>query len=281
MKSHMVALLFLFLIIPGVASGQPSIAVSTTVAAPGQAVTVTVTGGPGQHFAVIGSSVNGGLSFGGVALGVGTDVTVFGTGNLDGSGQAVVPVTPPFSGTIFDRYYIQAATSLSPTFIPLAVSPVAVIRNGELLTGLTGPAGPPGAPGPPGGIGATGSPGPPGAMGLPGPIGPPGPQGPSEGWFNRNADVINLPANSVFLIWGRAVITNTTTTEVFSICSLHAPGELSSHNGVAHVPGNKTMTVALMGRLVTTSAVTVSIGCTGSGITVSPSIAAIKLTTLR
>ena len=51
------------------ASAQPQISLSTTVARPGEAVTITVNGDPGVYFAVIGSSVNGGFSYAGVALG--------------------------------------------------------------------------------------------------------------------------------------------------------------------------------------------------------------------
>ncbi len=79
----------------GLASAQPQIALSTTVVVPGQSVTVTVTGGPGQFYALIGSSVNRGFSYGGVALTAGADVMILAAGTLDGSGHATVSVVPP------------------------------------------------------------------------------------------------------------------------------------------------------------------------------------------
>lgn len=97
---------------------QTQMTLSTTVVSPGQGVTVTVSGGSGQYYAVIGSSVNGGFTYAGVPLGVGLDVAILATGTLDGAGHAVVTVTPPFNGTILDRYYLQAATSTSPDFVP-------------------------------------------------------------------------------------------------------------------------------------------------------------------
>jgi hypothetical protein len=41
--------------------GQPQITLSTTVVLPGERVVVRVMGGPGEFFAIIGSSVNGGF----------------------------------------------------------------------------------------------------------------------------------------------------------------------------------------------------------------------------
>ena len=95
-------------------AAQPlAIASSSSVVVPGQAVDVTVTGPPGQHVALIGSSVGSGFSYGGVPLAVGTDVVILGTGVLAG-GQASFRVTPPFRGATLDRYYLQAATSTNP-----------------------------------------------------------------------------------------------------------------------------------------------------------------------
>jgi hypothetical protein len=111
-----------------------------------------------------------------VALNVGADVLVHATGNLSGTGAATVTLTPPFRGTTLDRYYVGAVTSTSPNFIPPQPSPVGVIRNGDLVSGLTGPPGPTGAVGPPG---PPGSQGPQGATGSQGPVGPQGSTGPT------------------------------------------------------------------------------------------------------
>jgi hypothetical protein len=116
-------------VLSGTAWAQPELTLSATVVAPGQSVTVTVTGAPGHYYAVIGSSVNAGFSYAGVPLAVGADVTILSMSQLDGSGQAVVAITPPFSGTTLDRYYVQAVTSTSPTFVPLQASAGAIVRN--------------------------------------------------------------------------------------------------------------------------------------------------------
>ncbi len=49
---------------------------------------------------------------------------------LDGTGKAVVPVTPPFPSR--DRYYVQALTSASPSFVPFSVSPGLTLVNTEV-----------------------------------------------------------------------------------------------------------------------------------------------------
>lgn len=55
------------------AEAQPTLTASTTAVTPGATVTLTITGIPGQNFAVLGSSVGAGLSYGGVNLGVDAD----------------------------------------------------------------------------------------------------------------------------------------------------------------------------------------------------------------
>ena len=80
---------------------------------------VQLTGPPSAHFALIGSVTNAGFSFGGVALAVGTDVVVLGSGVLDATGIATIGVTPPFLGTTLDRYYLQGAIAASPSFAGL------------------------------------------------------------------------------------------------------------------------------------------------------------------
>jgi hypothetical protein len=157
------------------ASAQPQIALSTTVVVPGQSVTVTVTGGPGEFFAVLGSSVSAGFSYGGVALGVGNDVLILAQGALDGSGEASIKVVPPFTGSVLDRYYLQVVTSVAQDFMPPQPSPVRAVRNGDLVIGLPSTEGPQGPPGP---IGPAGAQGPTGPVGATGPQGPMGPQGP-------------------------------------------------------------------------------------------------------
>src|SRR5687768_391843 len=82
----------------GPAFAQTEISVSPTVVAPGQAVTITVTGPPGRFFAVIGSSVNSGVSYAGVPLAVGSDFTIIAMSSLSSSGQAVISYVPPFNG---------------------------------------------------------------------------------------------------------------------------------------------------------------------------------------
>ena len=92
------------------AEAQPTLAASATAVTPGAAVTLTVSGIPGQQFAVLGSSVGAGLSYGGVNLAVGSDMVILALGSIGGTGSVAVTFTPPFAGTTLDRYYVQAAT---------------------------------------------------------------------------------------------------------------------------------------------------------------------------
>lgn len=116
------------------ASAQtPTLSVSSGVATPGSSVTATITGGAGLNYALLGSTVGAGLSYGGVNLAVGPDFGVLAVGVLDGSGRATVAVTPPFLGTTHDRYYLQAATSVSPAFVPPVVSASVVLRNADAV----------------------------------------------------------------------------------------------------------------------------------------------------
>jgi hypothetical protein len=179
----------------------PQLSLAQDIVTPGVPVAATITGAPGRLYALVGSSTGAGLTHAGVALSLGPDYAILAMGTLDGTGQAVVAVTPPFLFTTLDRYYVQAVTSTSPAFIPLEVSPGRILRNAHVLlpasagptgpTGPVGPTGPAGATGPPGptgptgptgvgltgATGATGPPGPPGPPGATGPIGPPGPMG--------------------------------------------------------------------------------------------------------
>ncbi|MGE0811742.1 MAG: hypothetical protein AB7O28_15880 [Vicinamibacterales bacterium] len=151
---------------PAITFAQTQLTLSATVAAPGQGVTATVLGPPGDFFVLIGSSVNAGLTYGGVPLGVGLDVTILAQGVLDPSGQASTTVVPPFTGSVLDRYYLQAITSSSPSFLPPHPSAPRAVRNADLLAGVTGAPGPPGPQGPPGPAGATGPAGPRGPSGV-------------------------------------------------------------------------------------------------------------------
>ena len=146
-----------FVLVASVASAQPSLTVDRDVVVPGSVVTATVTGVPGQHFAVIGSTVGAGASHAGVALSVGPDLAILAIGVIDGTGQAVVGVNPPFRFTVLDRYYIQAAISSSPAFTSIQASAGKVLRNADLVAGIRGSAGPPGPPGPEGPSGTSGS----------------------------------------------------------------------------------------------------------------------------
>jgi hypothetical protein len=174
-------------------AAQPTLTATASTVAPGVPVTVTLTGTPGQQYALLGSSVGAGMAYAGVSLGVGADFVILSMGAIGGTGTISVNVTPPFVGTTLDRYYVQAVTSSSPAFVPLAASASLVLRNSDLLAGAigtpgpqgpAGPAGPAGPQGPAGPAGPTGSmgpagpSGPAGATGLTGPAGPAGPSGP-------------------------------------------------------------------------------------------------------
>ena len=159
------------------AEAQPTLTSSSTAVSPGVAVTLTISGIPGQQFAVLGSSVGAGLSYGGVGLGVGADMVIVTMGVVGGTGSVAVSFTPPFLGSTLDRYYVQAVTSSSASFIPLAASASVVLRNNDLLAGVVGSPGPAGPVGPVGPAGPQGPAGPTGATGVSGPVGPQGPTG--------------------------------------------------------------------------------------------------------
>lgn len=114
----------------------PALTPVSVVVPPQGTVAATVTGPAGQNFAVIGSRSNAGFSYGGVALDVGTDVAVLAVGVIAGSGTASVFLTPPFQGTSPDRYYVQAVTSASPDFTPLAKSNSVALRNAAVVGNL-------------------------------------------------------------------------------------------------------------------------------------------------
>ena len=146
--------------------------VSQTVVTPGAPVTATISGPPGHFFVLLGSNVGAGLTFGGQSFAIGVDYAVVASGQLDGAGHAIVSGTPPFLFTTLDRYYLQAATSPSPSFLPVNLSPGRILRNADLIGGLTGAPGPAGPPGPAGAQGPPGSQGPQARRGRPGLRGP-------------------------------------------------------------------------------------------------------------
>lgn len=155
-----------------VAAQSPQLVVAPEVSPPGGVVTATITGPPGHQFALLGSSVGAGFSYGGIALSVGSDVAILAVGTLDAGGVAVRQFAPPFFGTVLDRYYVQVATSLSSSFVPLQVSSGRVVKNADVVAGVVGPQGPAGPQGPQGPLGPTGP---------AGPAGPAGPSGPTTG----------------------------------------------------------------------------------------------------
>jgi hypothetical protein len=167
------------------AAQSPTLTVAPEIVVPGTTATVTITGTPGQYFALVGSLTGAGAVYGGVNLAVGADYIVIATGILDGSGQTMVSVTPPFVGTVYDRIYLQAATAAVPSFLPFELSAGRVVKNADLVGGLVAPPGPPGPigpvgpSGPAGPSGVTGAQGPAGPAGIPGPSGAIGAQGPA------------------------------------------------------------------------------------------------------
>jgi Phage Tail Collar Domain/Collagen triple helix repeat (20 copies) len=170
----------MFQMMTGVALAQGTeLNLSQTVVTPGAPVSATVVGPPGHYFAVVGSNVGAGLTFDGQSLAVGIEFVVTTTGQLDATGRAVISGVPPFLFTTLDRYYLQAVTSPSPTFVPAALSPGRVLRNGDLVVGLSGAAGPTGTTGAQGPTGSAGAAGLPGLTGLAGPTGPMGAVGTS------------------------------------------------------------------------------------------------------
>lgn len=120
------------------ASGQiPTLAVPSLVTAPGAVVPVTVSGIPGRFYAVVGSTTGAGVSFAGVPLAVGPDAVLLAQGTIGVSGSVTVAVTPPFVGTVLDRFYLQAVTSALPSFVPPEPSAGVVLRNADLVGGVT------------------------------------------------------------------------------------------------------------------------------------------------
>ena len=110
-------------------AGQAQTTVPSYIVAPGATVNVTVNGAPGQNYAVIGSTTSFGFSYDGVPLQVGTDVAILSVGLLGPTGQAVVPVTPPFPA--FDRYYVQGVLGTNSDFRPPLPQNGVTLVNGD------------------------------------------------------------------------------------------------------------------------------------------------------
>ncbi len=262
-----------------VAQAQPTITVSSDIASPGQAVAVTITGPAGQQWALIGSSVGAGVSYAGVALRVGADFVVLATGAIPQSGAVITSVTPPFAGTQLDRYYIQGATSPSPSFSPLAVSAGVVIRNRDLVSGLAGPEGPAGPQGPAGPAGSAGAAGPAGpqgpqgAQGIQGGQGPVGPQGPA-GTFLAPLPTIRSfgdPPVTATHYTGSNFVLESPDPATLTLRALNDLGLVFSFvyptNCVVGVPGSAAMATTYRG--ANGAGVTLSAPfCTGEGSTI-------------
>lgn len=231
------AVVFTFLascLVAASAAAQPQVSLSSTVVAPGEAVTITVTGAPGAFYALLGSTVDDGESFARERLKVRHDVAIVATGALDGAGQVTLRVKPPFLGTILDRYYFQAATSFSSRFGDLESSATAIVRNGDLVKGLEGPQGPQGPAGP---VGAAGPAGPAGAQGLT------GPRGPSDAWVGGGTVV--LPVGNFILI-SQVQIDNNSGADVALTCNLSFSG---SNGGIAFAPTSGSFQAGRKGSL--------------------------------
>jgi hypothetical protein len=176
----------LILLVARTLAAQPTtLTVTPLVVVPGTSVTARITGPPGYVFGLVGSPTGAGAVYGGVNLAVGADLVVIAMGTLDSEGRAAVLLTPPFLGSILDRLYLQAGTSISPAFLSFTLSAGQILKNADLVGGLdgTGPEGPPGptgAAGPAGAVGATGA-GVEGPAGVAGPVGPNGPPGAGGG----------------------------------------------------------------------------------------------------
>jgi hypothetical protein len=266
------------------AAAQPQVTLSSTVVSPGESVAVTITGTPGAFYALLGSNVDDGRSFVRDGLKVRHEAAIVATGALDGAGEATFDVTPPFLGSVLDRYYFQAATSFSVRFNTLESSPTVVVRNGDLVKGLEGPPGPQGPAGP---AGLPGLPGPVGAAGPAGPAGPQGltgPRGPSDAWFAGNT--LSLPAGDFFLIT-QVQIDNNSAGEVGMTCNLSFSG---SNGGINFAPASASVPSGRKGSLMITGSsniqsgpgtITGNCGALPAGVTATFHIGAIQVATMH
>jgi hypothetical protein len=281
MKSSKCSVLFTFVascLVAASAVAQPQIAVSSKVAAPGDSVTITVTGVPGANYALLGSPVDtgGGLADSGLKLK--KDATVLATGVLDGTGEATLNVKPPFLGSVLDRFYFQVATSFSSKFDTLELSAVAIVRNNDLVKDLTGPMGPQGPAGPTGAAGPTGPVGPAGPQGLT------GLRGPSDAWPGGNTVV--LPTGNFILIT-QVQIENESATDVGLRCNLFFSGD---NGGISFAPAatsvrpgrNESVTMLGTSNILTApGTITGNCGSLPAGVTATFHITAIQVGTIH
>jgi hypothetical protein len=123
----------LWLLAAGVAAAQPVLTVTPTEVPSGTAVSATITAPGGNYYALVGSTRDSGLVYGGVALGVGTDVAILATGVIGPGGSVTVPVNPPL-GAGLDVYHLLAVIAPTPNFLPPTPSATIALRPRGLFT---------------------------------------------------------------------------------------------------------------------------------------------------
>lgn len=112
------------------AADGPLLDLAEALVLPGDSLRVTVLGVPGHPFARAMSRADSALSVGAVALDLGPDAVVVGSGTLDARGQAVVRLVFPEGE---DRLHLQAVTAPSAAFAELTASPPKVVRDARLV----------------------------------------------------------------------------------------------------------------------------------------------------
>lgn len=110
------------------ASAQPQLSVSSTEVPGAGSVTVTVNATPGLYLAIVGSTRDSGLSYGGVNLQIGTDVQILFLGFVPATGAISLPFTPPLANGL-DVYYVMAVTSASGDLVPPTPSATIALRQ--------------------------------------------------------------------------------------------------------------------------------------------------------
>ncbi len=274
-KRVLVLMLLSSSLLTATATAQPHVVVSTTVAAPGEQVSVAITGDPGAYYALLGSPVNNDGNFTATRLRLGHEVVVLSTGIIGGDGQAAVSIQPPFVGTVLDRYYIQVVASFSSQFNTLEASETVVIRNRDLVEGLEGPPGPQGPAGP---TGLQGPAGPAGVQGLT------GPRGPSDAW--RTGNNLTIPVGD-FVLLTQVQIANDGPFDVGMTCNLYFSG---TYGGITYSPASTEVrsgrrgTVFMLGYadiVNGTGTITGSCGSLPAGVTATFHITAIQVATMH
>ena len=123
----------LWLLTAGAASAQPFLVVTPTEVPSGTTVSATITAPGVNYYALVGSTRDSGLVYGGVALGVGTDVAILATGVIGPGGSVTVSVTPPL-GAGLDVYHLLAVIAPTPNFLPPTPSATIALRPRGLFT---------------------------------------------------------------------------------------------------------------------------------------------------